>query len=452
MAMTAETTAYSPRGAAFTLLHTHAPEVVISGPAGTGKSVACLWKMHLAAEHKTGFRGLILRKTRESLSESALASFERFVMPIDHPARRGPSRQMRQVYRYPNTRAEIIVGGLDKPGKVMSTEFDLVYVQEAIDLDEHGWESVTTRLRNGVLPYQQLLADTNPDTPSHWLKRRCDAGRATMLESRHEDNPLLWDANAKDWTQFGRVYINRLDALTGPRKQRLRYGRWVQAEGVVYDGWDRAVHVIDRFPIPREWPRYWVIDFGYTNPFVWQAWAQDPDGRLYRYREIYRTQTLVEDHAKAIREATKEEPAPSMVICDHDAEDRATLSRHLGIGTVAAVKEVSPGIQSVAARLRPVGDGRPRLFLLRDSLTERDAALEERKLPCCTEEEFDGYVWNTAANRKQGEEPLKHNDHGMDALRYIIHYLDSGSGPWTATDDERNRSVFAEAPEGVFLP
>jgi predicted transcriptional regulator len=40
------------------------------------------------------------------------------------------------------------------------------------------------------------------------------------------------------------------------------------------------------------------VDFGYTNPFVMQWWAEDPDGRLYLYREIYRTRRLVEDHAK----------------------------------------------------------------------------------------------------------------------------------------------------------
>jgi hypothetical protein len=39
---------------------------------------------------------------------------------------------------------------------------------------------------------------------------------------------------------------------------------------------------------------------------VIQCWAEDPDGRLYLYREIYKTRTLVEDHAKRIlREVTK---------------------------------------------------------------------------------------------------------------------------------------------------
>lgn len=34
-----------------------------------------------------------------------------------------------------------------------------------------------------------------------------------LLESRHEDNPLLWDRRRRDWTDVGRVYIAILDAL-----------------------------------------------------------------------------------------------------------------------------------------------------------------------------------------------------------------------------------------------
>lgn len=415
--------AYSPRGAAWGLLHNQAGEVLISGAAGTGKSVASLFKLHLCCDSMPNVRALIVRKTRASVTESALVTFEQFVLPAEHPARTGPRRAFRQAYRYPNG-SEIIIGGLDKPSRIMSTEYDLVFVQEAIEIDEGAWESITTRLRNGSLGYQQLLADTNPDRPTHWLKLRCDAGKTVMLESRHEDNPLLWDADRKAWTQIGTTYLAKLDALTGPRKQRLRYGRWVQAEGVVYEGWDAAKHLINPMKIPYDWPRFWCIDFGYTNPFVWQAWAQDPDGRLYRYRELYQTQKLVEDHARAILDATKDEPRPRAIICDHDAEDRATLERHIKIGTIAATKDVSPGIQAVASRLRNADDGKPRIFFVRDSLVSRDPALQESKQPACTEEEFDSYVWDVSTGRTKGEEPVKKHDHGMDAMRYLVAHFD----------------------------
>ncbi len=411
------------RGAAWKMLHTQAPEVLISGPAGTGKSTVNLFKMHLCADQKPGFRGLIVRRTRASLTESALVTFERFVLPAGHPARHGASRRMRQAYTYPNG-STIVIGGLDKPEKVMSTDYDQIFVQEAIEITEDAWEALTTRLRTGTLRYQQLIADTNPDRPKHWLKRRCDSGKCLLLESRHEDNPLLFDGTA--WTPVGLDYLAKLDALTGPRKQRLRYGRWVQAEGVVFDLWDAAIHVIDRFDIPRDWPRIWAVDFGYVNPFVCLFFALDPDNRLYLYREIYKTKTLVEDHARRIMEVAAHEPAPVAIICDHDAEDRATLERHVGMATTPADKAVRAGIQAVSARLKKAGDGKPRLFVLRDSLDERDADLDERKLPCSLVEEVDGYVWNLKSNRREGEEPLKAGDHSLDALRYCVNTLDGG--------------------------
>ena len=175
--------------------------------------------------------------------------------------------------------------------------------------------------------------------------------------------------------------------------------------------------------VPRDWTRYWSIDFGFTNPFVWQAWAEDGDGRLYLYKEIYKAQVLVEDHARLILDLTAGEPQPRAIICDHDAEGRATLERHLGMATQPAHKRVTEGLQAVDARLRRAGDGKPKLFLLRDSLVERDWRLEEAKKPCRTEEEMDSYVWReTRAGFK--EEPLRQDDHGNDALRYMVAYLD----------------------------
>jgi hypothetical protein len=112
------------------------------------------------------------------------------------------------------------------------------------------------------------------------------------------------------------------------------------------------------------------------------------------------------------------------VICDHDAEDRATLGHHLKMQTTPARKDKSPGIQAVASRLKIAGDGKPRLFVLRDSLAERDRNLQEQKKPACIEEEFDSYVWDLSNNRKKGEEPVDKDNHGMDALRYMVAQMD----------------------------
>lgn len=416
---------YMPVGDIRQLFESRDEELLVEGPAGTGKSYGCLWKLHLAAMKYPGMRALLLRKTLVSLTASALVTFTQRVLASGKFRVEffGGSKLEPAQFRYANG-SRIVVGGLDKPTKIMSSEYDLAYINEAVEVTEEDYESVSSRLRYGVMPYQQLIADCNPDTPTHWLNQRANAGKTKRILTRHEDNPVLFDPARREWTKRGSEYIARLDRLTGVRFKRLRLGLWVAAEGQVYEGFDPAMHVIDRFEIPLLWPRYWSIDFGHTNPFVWQAYAVDPDGRAYLYREIYMSGRLVEDHALQVRALTASEPRPRWVVADHDAEGRATFERYAGVETVAAYKAVQEGIQAVAGRLRPAADGKPRLFILRDSLVERDVERAEKASPTCTEEEFPGYTWDTNNNRKRGEEPVKENDHGMDAQRYFIAALD----------------------------
>ncbi|UOZ10532.1 phage terminase large subunit [Amycolatopsis sp. WQ 127309] len=446
---------YKPRGTARALFHERAGEVLVSGPAGTGKSRACLEKLLALALKNSGFKGLIIRKTAVSLASSALATWKKDVAAEVIAAGLcvyyGGSRQEPAQYKFHNG-SSVVIGGMDKPTKIMSTEYDVIYVQEATELDIEDWEALTTRLRNNRISFQQLLADCNPDRPTHWLKQRADGGTTVMLDSRHEDNPTLFD-DAGTLTERGGSYIAKLDALTGVRKQRLRYGKWVAAEGGIYqDTYNPFVNVINRadWPLKPHWRRFWSVDFGFTNPFVLQCWAEDEDGRLYLYRELYRTQRLVEDHARDIlrivtrrvrgakdteddplaalltgkREWT--EPQPDAIICDHDAEDRATLERHLGMDTKPAHKAVSDGIQAVASRFRVADDGRPRLYVYRNALHEPDPLLQEGKRPLSTLDEIPGYVWDQRSGKALKESPRKEDDHGCDAMRYIVADRDIG--------------------------
>lgn len=276
---------YHPRGSAATLQDSEDPEVLIVGPAGTGKSRAVLQKMHRLAKRYPGSRYLMVRKTRSSLTESALLTFERDVLrPSERGMAENAKRRVRQSYEYPNG-SEIVVGGIDKPGKVMSTEYDLIYVQEAVDVALADWEALSSRLRSYVLPYQQIIGDTNPGHPTHWLRKRNDQGLLRWLESYHQDNPLYWDAEAEDWTDVGRQYIARLDRLTGSRHARLRLGVWSAPEGVIYEHFDADRHVVDSFEPPDTWPRYVGIDpVGAATGAVWLAW--DPRNKqLHAYRE-----------------------------------------------------------------------------------------------------------------------------------------------------------------------
>ena len=445
---------YKPRGTAKQIRSMRNSEVLVSGPAGTGKSRGCLEKLHTMALLNPGMRGLIVRKTLASLGSSALVTWREHVIKEALEAGTvyfyGGSQEEPPQYRYENG-SVIVIGGLDKASKVMSTEYDIIYVQEATECTLTDWESLSSRLRNGVVSFQQLLADCNPSTPQHFLYQRCMTGACVLLESRHWENPRLYDDDS-NITEYGRAYIARLEALTGVRRLRLLDGKWVSAEGAIYEEWDPALHIIQEMPKGWEtWTRWWAVDFGYKNPFVLQCWAEDPDGRLYLYREIYFSQRRVEEHAKTIAHIVMEnpkqtvnargdkeawrgrwlEPQPRAVVADHDAEGRATLEHLLGLSTVAAIKTVTDGIEGVQGRLQVAADGRPRLFVLASCLVERDASLNDAGKPASTIEEFPGYAWKTGPDGKPlpKEGPLKENDHGMDTTRYIVAEVDTRGRP-----------------------
>lgn len=420
------------RGASLALGSCRDIEVCLDGPAGTGKTVGALYKIHVLLTRYPGAKWLVARKHNTDLAGSAMATYREHILDAREGVKYFGGNKVRPAaYEYPNG-SQLIVNGLDKPEKVKSWDFDGALINEATECDLEDAEFVRSRLRHGKTPYHQLIMDVNPGAPQHWLNQRMNEGITTRLLSRHEDNPRYYDLKTNDWTEAGREYIfGTLGGLTGVRLSRLRYGIWCAAEGTVYqDSWDRARNVIAPFEIPHEWPRYLGIDFGFTHPFVCKWYAMDPDGRLYCYREIYMTQRLVEDHAGQIKHLSRwgekgGDPFPREVIADHDAEDRRTFERHTGLTTTPARKSVSDGIQAVASRLRPAGDGKPRLMYFSNCLVERDQELAKKKKPTSTVEEFDSYVWKPDASGKK-EEPVKEHDHGMDTDRYTVACCDLG--------------------------
>jgi hypothetical protein len=266
------------------------------------------------------------------------------------------------------------------------------------------------------------------------------------LESRHQDNPVLWDGN--DWTEQGKRTLAVLDGLTGVRKERLRYGRWVSAEGTVYH-FDPAVHTVEPFAIPAAWTRARAVDFGFTHPFCCLWAALDPDGRLVVYRELYMTGRTVADHAARINALSAGERIEATV-ADHDREDRETLHQ-AGIVTIPAIKDIKSGIDAVTERLKPAADGKPRLFLLRGCLVERDDSLAEKHAPVCLVDEMGSYSWpKDAGGRPVKDLPVDRDNHAADALRYLVRWADQrdrvGAG---GIGTPKKKSVFAGGESGA---
>ena len=452
------------RGEFLRLPYLRNQEACFEGPAGTAKTRTILEYIHAVMKHYAGAHALLARWRMVDLTDSAVQTYRNEVLQDwDGVSYFGGSRQEPPAFMYPNG-SRIFLTGLDRPEKVKSKQYNLVYVNEATEIEENTLEMLRSRVgRDPRLPFWQLLMDANPTFPRHWLNQRMIRGQSERCVTSRFDNPGFYTDDAAI-TPLGELYMQVLDGLTGVRRSRLVDGRWVAAEGTVYeDAWSvernlKARNVISRRPddlhgdagIDREWPRYVSIDWGYVNPAVVQWYAKDHDGRLWLYREIYVSNRTVVELADDVlrvmgwkRDAgvlTPVHPYPEPLkqirawICDHDAGDRATFEKATGFTTTPAKKGIEQNVQAVRTRLELA-----RLFVLRDSLVSRDRLLVDKKLPTSTVEEFDVYEWDTRSNRAPKEIPLDANNHGMDALGYQVAFHDRtqkaaewGAPIWTA--------------------
>lgn len=425
---------FRPRGSARDIFHIRDKEVLICGAAGTGKTRACLEKLNAVALKYPGMRGLIVRQTYRTLSASCVAEFKSVV--IDEQLIRGDvkwyggSGSSPAAFLYSNG-STIELGGMDNPLKIMSTQYDFIFVEEATELTVDGWQALVIRLRNGKMvpegstkAWHQLLGACNPGADTHFLKQRADAGTIRMLTATHEENPRLFDDNG-ELTEYGREYVEEgLDKLTGVFYLRYRKGIWAGAEGQIYTEFENDL-IVDEMPKGWEdWARFWSVDFGFVHPMVVQNWAVAPDGELYLYREFYRTKRLVQDFVEDVLNVVAPEvdgqrrwiePKPQVILADHDAEDRETFKRHFQLmGTKAANKTVSRGIQATSVRMKE-----KRIKFLRNALVRADPELVRDNKPISTLSEIPGYIWSP-----NKEDPVKVGDDGCDAMRYMVAHMD----------------------------
>jgi phage terminase large subunit len=400
--------------------------------------------MYLSLKYP-GNRGIICRKVANTLKHTTQYVFENYVCP---PSLIAEHNKQDRHYKLVNG-SEIIFGGLDDPQKWASFEAGWVGIDEAIETDEDDWTMLSGRLSLQGVPLTPIFAACNPGSPAHYLHRyffQEGGAHRELIETNTFDNPHL-----------PQHYLDRVGRFKGRYRERYVEGKWVSFEGLVYDVFNPATHIIDPFPIPSEWPRVLAVDFGYVHPFVCWWFALAPDGKWHGYREIYHTKRLVSDHARQMRELSRGENIVA-VYCDHDAEDFATLQRELPDWPLRkATKDVNPGIEEVYKVL-----ANDRLYFFADATVEIDPVLEmsdteQTQRPRCTFEEFGLYERpKPKPGSREKELPLKRHDHGMDTIRYAVYsHLFGAKEPvgeaytsiWSIGDGEASeRSSDSESP------
>lgn len=393
---------YKAYGGARELWKCREIEILYDGPAGTGKTRAVCEKADAIARRWPNSRILFIRKTRASLTESVLVTYESKVLPQKSLIKSGQKRSHRQSYPYPNG-SIIVTGGLDNVDRIMSTEYDLICLFEATEATEDDWQKLLTRLRNNVLPFQQAIADCNPSNPKHWLKVRSDNGFIHRISSRHEDNPSITPQ-----------YIETLKKLTGHRRARLFEGKWCAAEGLVYDMWDESKFVKkpDNFIPVRT---IVGIDEGYTNPCSKHLYHIDNDGRMYVVTEDYKRGQLEKDVVDCVKKwYTENAKTFEAAVIDPSAAKLIAALRNESIPVREANNSIFDGIKAVQERFQIAGDGKPRIYID----------------PGCKHmiDEIEGYSWKENKDGSHIDRPVKENDHACDELRYVSMYLSENSG------------------------
>jgi PBSX family phage terminase large subunit len=305
------------------------------------------------------------------------------------------------------------------------------YVDEASTMPESFWVMLLTRLS---IPGAQLFATTNPDGPQHWLKTKY-LDRARLHLDINGQFHTSQAADALDLHRFSfkladnpnltPEYIAAVSAeFTGLWYRRLILGEWCLAEGVIYESWDPARHVVAELPAIARWIVL-AMDYGTTNPFHALIIGLGVDGRLYvahewRWDSKKRHGSLTDaEYSQRLRAWVDELRirAEYVVVDPSAASFRVQLHRD-GIASVLADNEVVDGIRDVAS-----------LFATGRLLVSSACPELIKEIP--------GYAWDEDAAAKGEDKPIKLADHGVDALRYGVRTTRAVWAPLLASPVQR---------------
>ena len=170
-----------------------------------------------------------------------------------------------------------------------------------------------------------------------------------------------------------------------------------------------------------------VYDYGYKNPTSILFAASDADGKVFVYDIIYAKETSIEDLAMRVHEKLKNSvdytflADPSIQRTERDGNTIAGEWDDYGIEWEPAKNDKRAGYDRVARYLTPYEDDYVNLVFFdvpqMQSLKDEIMDYKWRELK---------YGSNT---RPQFEEAVKVNDHAMDCLKYLIHYVEDASEP-----------------------
>jgi len=273
-------------------------------------------------------------------------------------------------------------------------------INEAALVPKSFWNQVLGRMS---VPDAKLFATTNPDSPYHWLKSDY-IDRAEDLDLR------MWHFTLAENEYLDDAYVQSLkNEYTGVWYKRYIQGRWVLAEGSIYDMFSEDKHV-GGCPIDPSGVETWrvPVDYGTSNPTTFALhgyWHDGGDPHGHCFDEYYHSgredrQKTDEQYVDALVDFIPDRLTDDVVVVvDPSAASFITACEERGLDVEPAENDVLDGIRFVSSML---ADGRYTI----------DPSCEH------TIREYQSYVWDEKAQQRGEDKPKKEHDHCPDRDRY----------------------------------
>lgn len=270
--------------------------------------------------------------------------------------------------------SQFFFSNLDDPVKFRNEEYSLVIVDQAEEIDEELWETLTGRIRWAKVPAEswQAIAAAN-DNGHNWLwrrfvafplahaedKNRCSLHPYCVFKENHPD----YDGNRQELPCSTRRFFHGttldnkhnlspryLSVLLSHPPEWQSHFIYATMEG----GSGRLLPdptVIDPFDPPAHWPRWRAIDHALNSPACCLWLSVNTDGEAYRgvapnsvyvYREYFQGNRSIDQHAEYILRESRRERFVDTVI-DRSAY-QLTQSRRDGGRVSAADLYVDEGL------------------------------------------------------------------------------------------------------------
>lgn len=276
------------------------------------------------------------------------------------------------------------------------------YINEASLATHEVFQEIVSRCSK---ENSRIIADTNPDIPTHWLKtdyidNKDPKARIKSFSFTIDDNTFL-----------PRDYVESFKAATpkGMFYERQILGLWVTGEGVVYSDFDKKRMVIDESELPDNLVYYCGVDWGFEHLNSIILFGDAPDGTTYLIKEFTGKHKFI-SHWVEVAKSLQDIYGRQMIFyCDSARPDNVNEFLANGINAINANKSVLPGIECVSKKMQT-----HKFKVVAQGI---DHFLDE----------IYQYIWDERTG-----EPVKEHDDVMDAMRYAIYSKNVKGGyiPW----------------------